>query len=81
MLGVRNIRSLSHRVKLLDGRQVHLEEGGNLEAEKTLVFMPGSAFHIFLLHIVFLRVARTQSILLPVRVWTTLKTPRVNIFP
>ena len=44
MLGVRNIRSLSHRVKLLDGRQVHLEEGGNLEAEKTLVFMPGSAF-------------------------------------
>ena len=49
MLGVRNIRSLSHRVKLLDGRQVHLEEGGNLEAEKTLVFMPGSAFHIFLL--------------------------------
>lgn len=47
MLGVRNIRSLSHRVKLLDGRQVHLQEGGNLEAEKTLVFMPGSAFHIF----------------------------------
>ena len=43
----RNIRSLSHRVKLLDGRQVHLQEGGNLEAEKTLVFMPGSAFHIF----------------------------------
>ena len=42
----RNIRSLSHRVKLLDGRQVHLQEGGNLEAEKTLVFMPGSAFHI-----------------------------------
>ena len=40
----RNIRSLSHRVKLLDGRQVHLQEGGNLEAEKTLVFMPGSAF-------------------------------------
>ena len=47
MLGVRNIRSLSHRVKLLDGRQVHLQEGGNLEAEKTLVFMPGSAFYIF----------------------------------
>lgn len=46
MLGIRNIRSLSHRVKLLDGRQVHLEEGGNLEAEKTLVFMPGSAFQI-----------------------------------
>ena len=66
MLGVRNIRSLSHRVKLLDGRQVHLEEGGNLEAEKTLVFMPGSAFHIFLL-IVILRVAQTQSVLLPVR--------------
>ena len=43
MLGVRNIRSLSHRVKLLDGRQVHLQEGGNLEAEKTLVFMPGPA--------------------------------------
>ena len=67
MLGVRNIRSLSHRVKLLDGRQVHLEEGGNLEAEKTLVFMPGSAFQNFP-HIVILRVAQTQSILLPVRV-------------
>ena len=47
MLGVRNIRSLSHRVKLLDGRQVHLQERGNLDAEKTLIFMPGSAFDNF----------------------------------
>ena len=47
MLGVRNIRSISHRVKLLDGRQVHLQEGGNPEAEKTLIFMPGLAFLIF----------------------------------
>ena len=35
-------RLVSQRIRLPDAREVHLEIGGNQEAQKTLVFLPGA---------------------------------------
>ena len=39
---IRMIRSISKRIRLPDSRECHVELGGNADAAKTLVFLPGA---------------------------------------